>query len=130
MPRVGPADSLLHHCGACATLYVMSHPTQDPIEKSHARALVEERFGATIRELLQRMYVEQGHSQLRIAEAFGVERRTVARWMTEEGIPTRDRRALASDPVIGTPPDTEQLQSSPAADADRWERMAAAGAKR
>lgn len=73
----------------------MSHPTQDPIEKSHARALVEERLGAPVRELLQRMYVEQGLSQIRIAEAFGVERRTVARWMTEEGIATRDRRALA-----------------------------------
>lgn len=75
----------------------MSHPTQPPIERSHARALVEERFGAPVRELLLRMYVEQGQSQLRIAETFGVERRTVARWMTEERIPTRDRRALAPE---------------------------------
>lgn len=75
----------------------MSHPTQSPIEKSHARALVEARFGAPVRELLERMYVEEQQSQLRIAETFGVERRTVARWMTEEGIPTRDRRALAPE---------------------------------
>jgi transposase len=75
----------------------MSHPTQAPTEKSHARALVEERLDAPVRELLIRMYVEQGLSQVQIAKAFRVERRTVSRWMQEEGIPTRDRRALAPE---------------------------------
>lgn len=74
----------------------MSHPTQPPNIQSHARSLVETRLGSSIRELLERYYVEQGLSQQAVADAFGVGRQTVVRWMAEEGIPTRDRRALAS----------------------------------
>lgn len=71
----------------------MSDATQVP--QTHARALVEMRLGAPVRDLLVRYYVEQGLSQTEVAGVFGVGRQTVVRWMIEEGIPTRDRRALA-----------------------------------
>lgn len=74
----------------------MSHPTQPTSDKSHARALVETRLGAPVRDLLVRHYTDGGMTQAEIADLFGVGRQTVVRWMAEEGIPTRDRRAVVA----------------------------------
>lgn len=42
-----------------------------------------------------RLYVDEGLTQAQVAERLGVSRDAVVRWMSAEGIPTRDRRALA-----------------------------------
>lgn len=56
---------------------------------------MEHQQGAPLRDVLTRLYVDEGLSQQQVAERLGISRDTVVRWMAEEGIPTRDRRALA-----------------------------------
>ena len=71
-----------------------------PVEfrpKSRSEQLVEARHGASVTDLLTRLYVEQGMSQAEVAVALGVSRDAVHDWMKRCGIPTRDRRALAGE---------------------------------
>lgn len=63
--------------------------------KSHAKALVRERTGRDIPELLRELYVERRHNQDEIADALGVHRLTVGLWLREYGITRDDRPAVA-----------------------------------
>lgn len=58
--------------------------------------LVEHAHGEPIERLLERLYVHEGLTQAQIADQLGVGLRSVVRWMATAGIPTRDRRALAT----------------------------------
>lgn len=60
-----------------------------PIFKSAGQQLVEANEGRPIGDLLTELYVEQGRSQVEIAERFGVHRLTVARWLRDYGIGPR-----------------------------------------
>ena len=64
---------------------------QDRI-KSRAEQVVEGRTGRELPELLRELYVDQRHTQAEIAEALGVHRVTVTKWLGALGI-TRDDRA-------------------------------------
>ena len=64
--------------------------------RSRQEQLIEHRFGEPVDALLQRLYVDDGLTQLQIAERFEVHVRSVVRWMVKYGIPTRDRRALSA----------------------------------
>jgi transcriptional regulator with PAS, ATPase and Fis domain len=64
--------------------------------KSRAEQLVERRHGASAEVLIRRLYVNEGLSQEQVADALGIGRRTVIRWMADFGIPTRDRRKVAA----------------------------------
>ena len=66
-----------------------------PIFRSRQQQLVEHQQGAPLRDVLMRLYVEEGLTQQQVAERLGVSRDAVVRWMAAESIPTRDRRALA-----------------------------------
>lgn len=69
--------------------------------KSRREQMVSARNdGREVPDLLRDLYVLQGLSQEDVAERLGVHRATVVRWMTEFGIPTRDRRALAGTPAV------------------------------
>jgi DNA-directed RNA polymerase specialized sigma subunit len=57
--------------------------------KSRHQQIVEARFGEPIDELLTRLYVDEGRSQAEIAEALGVSRNAVVRWMAQLGIESR-----------------------------------------
>lgn len=59
--------------------------------KSYAKALVQERTGRGIEELLRELYVERRHTQQEIADALGVNRMAINGWLREYGI-TRDDR--------------------------------------
>ena len=63
--------------------------------KSHAKALVRERTGRDVADLLRELYVERRHDQGEIAEALGVHRLTVGLWLREYGITREDRPAVA-----------------------------------
>lgn len=59
--------------------------------KSHARDAVRIRTGRDPEQLLRELFVEERHSRKAIADALGVERRTISAWLREYGI-TRDER--------------------------------------
>lgn len=63
--------------------------------KSRAEQVVEQRTGRDLAELLRELYVEQRHTQEDIAEALGVHRLTVVRWLRQLGITRDDRPAVA-----------------------------------
>jgi transcriptional regulator with XRE-family HTH domain len=67
------------------------------ITKGRGEQIVEARFDVPVPELIRLFYVQDGLSQDQLAEKLGVSRGTVIDWMRKYGIPTRDRRALASD---------------------------------
>jgi hypothetical protein len=66
--------------------------------KSRTEQVVQARIGENVPDAIRRLYSE-GLSQEDIAERLGVHRTSVVNWMREWGIPTRDRRALASEEV-------------------------------
>ena len=68
-----------------------------PTLLSRQEQLVEHRFAESIDELLRRLYVDEGLTQQQIAERLDVHVRSVVRWMAKHHIPTRDRRALATE---------------------------------
>lgn len=59
--------------------------------KGYAEALVQERTGRAVDDLLRELYVEKRHSQQEIATAFGVSRVLISQWLAKYGI-TRDER--------------------------------------
>jgi DNA-binding XRE family transcriptional regulator len=59
--------------------------------KSRAEQVVERRTGRELPGLLRELYVEKRHTQEEIAEAIGVHRITVLKWLREFDI-TRDER--------------------------------------
>lgn len=67
-----------------------------PILRSRQEQLIEHRFAEPMDALLRRLYVDEGLTQAEIAVRLGTSLRSVVRWMVKYGIPTRDRRALAS----------------------------------
>ena len=67
-----------------------------PILLSRQEQLVAHRHGASVEDLLRRLYVDDGLTQEQIAVVLGVSVRSVTRWMVKYAIPTRDLRALAS----------------------------------
>lgn len=64
--------------------------------KTPAEQVIEHRLGATIPELLDRLYRVEGMTQQQVADYLETPRKNVVVWMVKYGIPTRDRRALAS----------------------------------
>lgn len=63
--------------------------------KGYAKALVQERTGREVGDLLRELYVEKRHSQDEIARALGVSRATISDWLIELGISRDDRPAVA-----------------------------------
>ncbi len=63
--------------------------------KSRAEQVVERRTGRDLADLLRELYVDQRHTQAEIAEALGVHRVTVNKWLADLGI-TRDERPAVS----------------------------------
>lgn len=73
----------------------MPNDTRSFRPKSRAEQRIEHEHGVPLPQLLHRMYHEEGLSQPTIARMLGVRVGTVSAWMRDNGIPTRDRRALA-----------------------------------
>ncbi len=65
------------------------HPTSLIRTKSRAQQIVEHRIGETISQALFRLYVVERQQQDEIAAAWGIDRATVSRWMTQFGIESR-----------------------------------------
>lgn len=63
--------------------------------KTYAMEAVRVRTGREVPELLRELYVERRHSQAEIAEALGIPRSMVGRWLREYGITRDDRPAVA-----------------------------------
>ncbi len=57
--------------------------------KSRAQQLIERRIREPIDQALYRLYVVEGRQQDEIGAAWGIDRATVSRWMTQFGIETR-----------------------------------------
>lgn len=74
----------------------MRNSPASPLIKSRTEQVVEHRHGATIADLLHQLYVVEGLTQQQVANRLGTTRKNVVMWMVKYGIPTRDRRALAS----------------------------------
>lgn len=74
----------------------MQHSNGNLKIKSRTEQMVELRHGAPVEVLIRRLYVNEGLSQEEVAEALGVGRKAVIRWMATYGIPTRDRRKVAA----------------------------------
>lgn len=51
--------------------------------------VAEHRIGEPVEPALRRLYVVEGKTQAEVAEALGVTRRTVIRWMQDFGIESR-----------------------------------------
>lgn len=58
---------------------------------THAKELVRLRTGRDVGPLLRDLYVDRRHTQEEIAEALGISRDTVTRWLGEYGISRTDR---------------------------------------
>jgi transposase len=63
--------------------------------KSRAEQVVEQRTGRELPELLRELYVDKRHTHEEIAEALGVHRVTVTRWIASFRITRDDRPAVA-----------------------------------
>lgn len=61
---------------------------------THAKKLVTTVTGRQIDELLRELYVDQRRTQHEIAEALGVSRDTIVRWLAEYSISREDRDPL------------------------------------
>lgn len=64
------------------------------MRKSYAKAVVAERTGRVVDELLRELYVEKRHTLTEIGEALQVSRETVRQWIVEAGISRDDRPAV------------------------------------
>lgn len=53
---------------------------------THAQELVTLRTGRPVDEALRELYIDDGLSQVAIAERWGISRNTVAMWLREFGI--------------------------------------------
>lgn len=62
--------------------------------KTYAQALVEERTGRDIEELLRELYVDRRYSQEEIAKALGLSRPLISDWLRDFGISRKDRAPL------------------------------------
>lgn len=62
--------------------------------KSWAKEAVQARTGRDTDELLRELYLEQRRSQQEIADALGVSRSVVAKWLGELGVSRDDRDPL------------------------------------
>jgi DNA-binding transcriptional regulator LsrR (DeoR family) len=63
----------------------------DDGRKSYAEALVTERTGRPVPELLRELYVERRHTQQEIADALGVSRMAINAWLQKYRITREDR---------------------------------------
>lgn len=63
---------------------------QDRI-KSRAEQVVEARTGRALPELLRELYIDRRHTQEEIAQALGVHRVTVTKWLAAFEISRADR---------------------------------------
>lgn len=77
----------------------MRNSTATPLIKSRTEQVVEHRHGAAIPDLLHQLYSTEGLTQQQVAARLGTTRKNVNQWMVKYRIPTRDRRALASEAV-------------------------------
>ena len=68
----------------------MVHMTRKMQTLTHAQELVRLRTGRELPDLLREMSQERGLSQIAIAAELGVSRNTVAMWLREYGLPTRN----------------------------------------
>lgn len=66
------------------------------VVKSRTEQLIEGRYQCAIPVLLRRLYQDEGLTQSEIADKLDISRWTVVEWMKRHGIPTVDRRAIAS----------------------------------
>lgn len=57
--------------------------------KSRAQQAMEQRIGEPLDQAFHRLYVVEGRTQEQIAEAWGLDRATVSRWMRDFGIESR-----------------------------------------
>lgn len=81
-------------------MYRMRNTSASPlIIKTAAEQVIEHRFGASMPELLDRLYNGEALTQAQVADRLGTPRKNVVVWMVKYGIPTRDRRALATEAV-------------------------------
>lgn len=67
----------------------------DVVIKSRARQVVEGRTGRELPELLRDLYLTQRLTQQEIADAIGVHRITVTKWLADFAISREDRPAAA-----------------------------------
>jgi len=65
------------------------------MRKSYAKALVTERTGRDLDELLRELYIEKRHTLTEIGAALQVNRETVRQWIVEAGISRDDRPAVS-----------------------------------
>jgi len=70
----------------------------DQGNKTWALKAVQARTGRDPEELLRELYVSKRHSQQEIADALGVSRTLVTKWLAEFGIRREDREPL--DPLV------------------------------
>ena len=57
--------------------------------------MVEHRTGRELEPLLRELYVDKRHTQDEIAEALGVHRITVLKWLQDFGVTRPERRDVA-----------------------------------
>jgi transposase-like protein len=62
--------------------------------KTRGMAILEERLGRPVRDVIQERYVEGGESMETVAAALGIDTSTLSRWMVRLSIPAR---VFASD---------------------------------
>lgn len=67
--------------------------------KTPTEQRIEARFGRPAESVVRDLYVTDGLTQAQVAERLGVNRIWVIEFMARSGIPTRDRRALATEPA-------------------------------
>lgn len=64
----------------------MLHNMRKTHMTTHAKEAVALRTGRDVPDLLRELYVQEGKSQVAVAEELGVTRQTVAMWLREYGI--------------------------------------------
>lgn len=74
---------------------IMLHIMRNTPNHTHAQELVTLRTGKPVEIALRELYVEQGLSQVAIADQLGITRLTVAMWLRQFGISRDDRPAVA-----------------------------------
>lgn len=71
----------------------MWHMSRKMQNLTHAQELVRLRTGRNLDDLLREMRVDRDMSAVAIAAELGVSRNTVATWLREYGLPTRQEAA-------------------------------------